>query len=65
MPANHALLMPQAKEAARLYEQGLSTAQIGQRFGVSRQAVGSALSAVGVRLRTPLEGRLRRWEQRA
>jgi DNA-binding CsgD family transcriptional regulator len=63
MPANHALKMPQAKEAARLYERGLSTAQIGRHFGVSRQAVGNALASLGVQLRTPLEGRLKRYAQ--
>lgn len=58
------LKMPQAKEARRLYEeQGLSLPQLATRYGCSRQAVGTAIKAVGGTLRTPLQGRLRRWEQ--
>ncbi|GCB48466.1 hypothetical protein SNL152K_5790 [Streptomyces sp. NL15-2K] len=43
--------MEQAKE---LYGQGLSTNQIGKKFGISGSTVWKALKRAGVRMRPPV-----------
>lgn len=54
---NYALLMPEAKKAAGLYQQGLSMRQVAERFGVSQQAVKSALVLLDVPRRDKHEAR--------
>jgi hypothetical protein len=59
---NYALLAPEVKQAAQLYESGLSITQVAQRFHVSRQAVVSALKLMGVKTREKHEARRLRWK---
>lgn len=58
---NYALLAPEVKQAAQLYESGLSSRQIAARFHVSQQAVKSALKLMGVQMREKHEARRIRW----
>lgn len=58
---NYALLAPEVKQVAELYQSGLSARQIAARFHVSRQAVRSALKLMGVQPREKHEARRLRW----
>lgn len=58
---NYALRAPEVKQAAELYESGLSARQIADRFHVSAQAVRSALKLMGVQMREKHEARRLRW----
>ncbi|NEA36602.1 helix-turn-helix transcriptional regulator [Streptomyces sp. SID13031] len=40
-------------EAARLYEEGCSSARIGERLGFNGQTIGTTLRKLGVRIRDP------------
>ena len=54
---NYALRMTEAREAAGLYQQGLSMRQIAERFSVSQQAVKSVLDLLEVPRRDKVEAR--------
>nr|WP_275402613.1 helix-turn-helix domain-containing protein [Streptomyces sp. SID13031] len=43
----------QVAEAARLYEEGCSSARIGERLGFNGQTIGTTLRKLGVRIRDP------------
>lgn len=58
---NYALRAPEVKQAAQLYESGLSLQQTADRFNVSRQAVISAMKLMGVQRREKHEARRLRW----
>jgi hypothetical protein len=55
MPAS-TLLMPEAKRAVQMHEQGYSQPQIAQALGRSRKAIRTGLRHMGVTPRTSADG---------
>lgn len=55
---NFALKMPQMREAARLYAEGWSAQQLAERFHVHKSTMQDSLKYMGVKPRTPQEGRI-------
>jgi IS30 family transposase len=55
MPAS-TLLMPEAKKAVAMHEQGYSQPQIAQALGRSRKAIRTGLRHMGVASRSPADG---------
>lgn len=51
------LKLHQMREAAELHREGWSVAQLAERFRCSRNAVQNAFAYMGVKQRTPQEGR--------
>jgi predicted DNA-binding protein YlxM (UPF0122 family) len=54
-------MLPDCTMIKKLYEQGLSQAEIAKAYSVSKQAVSQAMRKCGIRARVPLMGDLKKF----